>query len=79
MPDGISNILPIINLEFQGDLDEICAISHFLENCKGSESFVWLPPAPFGLLSRWVCEKWSSVQQFYNNYKLQATFERSVV
>ncbi len=77
--DGINNILPAINLEFECDLNEVTAILHFLTTRAGVESFCWIPPAPYGILSRWVCEKWSNVQPFYNNYKIQAVFQRSVV
>ena len=79
MSDGISNILPSINLTFDNiDLDETTAILHFLESRSGSESFVFLPGAPRGVLSRWVCEKWSDSQNFYNNYTIQARFDRSI-
>lgn len=78
LPDGINNILPVMNLEFECDLAEATAILHFLENCAGTESFVWLPPPPRGTLSRWICKRWSDAQPFYNNYKIQAEFTRSV-
>jgi phage-related protein len=78
LSDGISNILPSISLTFDNiDIDETTAILHFLETRAGSESFVYLPGAPRGTLSRWVCEKWSDSQQFYNNYTIQARFDRS--
>ena len=79
MADGISNILPSINLTFESDLSEATSILHFLENCGGSESFVWLPPSPFGVLSRWVCEEWSSTERFYNNYTINAKFDRTTI
>lgn len=75
-PDGINNILPVFNLEFEGDLNEVTAILHFLSQRAGHESFVWLPPAPYGSSARFICKKWSNVQPFYNNYKIQASFER---
>lgn len=77
-PDGINNILPVFNLEFNCDINEVTAILHFLTERKGSESFIWLAPAPFGTLGRFVCEKFSNVQPFYNNYTLNCTFERSI-
>lgn len=79
IPDGISNILPSYDLEFECDLNEASAILHFLENCNGTESFIWLPPLPRGIISRWTCSQWSDSQPFYNNYKIQARFDRSVV
>jgi len=79
VPDGISNILPSFNLEFESDLSEATAILHFLATRVGTESFVWLPPAPYGVISRWICEQWTNVQPFYDNYKIQCKFERSVV
>ena len=77
--DGISNILPVISLDFESDLQECSAILHFLTARGGWESFVYLPPAPYNILSRWTCEKFNSTQVFYNNYKITVQFERSVV
>jgi len=77
--DGINNILPSIDLTFENiDLDETTSILHFLEVRSGSESFIYLPGAPRGILSRWVCERWSDIQNFYNNYTITAKFDRSI-
>ena len=76
--DGINNIIPILNLEFECDLDRCCAILHFLESRSGSESFAYLPAAPRGTLARFICTKWTDSQLFYNNYKIQTIFERSI-
>lgn len=77
--DGILNILPSLNLEFESDLAEITAILHFLETRSGAESFVYLAPAPRGNVGRWTCSKWTDSQIFYNNYKIQCVFDRSIV
>lgn len=78
--DGINNILPSINLTFENiDTEEVTAILHFLESRAGSESFVFLAPAPRGTLGRWTCERWTDTLDFYNNYTIQAKFDRSVV
>ncbi|MEK6879151.1 MAG: phage tail protein [Nanoarchaeota archaeon] len=77
--DGINNILPKMNFTFENiDLDEYTAILHFLEIRRGSESFMFLPPAPRGQFGRFVCEKWDDTQNFFNNYTINATFERSI-
>lgn len=75
--DGINNILPEIDLEFESDLSECTAILHFLETRGGAESFVFLPPAPRGTLGRFICKEWQDTQISYNNYKIQCKFERS--
>jgi len=78
--DGINNILPSINLTFENiDINETTAILHFLESRSGSESFLYLPQAPRGVLSRWVSERWSDTLNFYNNYTIQCKFDRVVV
>ena len=79
LPDGISNILPVYNLTFDGiDLSETSAILHFLENCGGSESFLYVANAPRGKLARYTCSKWSDSFNFFNNYSINAVFERAV-
>lgn len=78
--DGINNILPVTDYTFEGlDLDTCTAILHFLEMRRGVESFVFIPPAPRGIISRFVCEKWSDSINFYNNYNINAQFTRSTV
>lgn len=78
--DGISNNLPILNLPFENiDLNKTTAILHFLDLRAGAESFMFLPPAPLGNLSRFICNKYTHTQNFYDNYTIQASFERTIV
>lgn len=75
LQDGINNILMQQTLPFENiDLNEYTAILHFLYYRFGSESFVFVPPAPFGIMKLFKCEKWTNVQAFYNNYTINAIF-----
>ncbi len=79
LKDGLSNNLPIINLEFGNiDIQECTAILHFLDQRGGSESFLFLPEAPLGNIGRFVCEKYNHTQNAFNNYSIRATFEQVV-
>lgn len=77
--DGINNISPVLNLEFQCDLAECTAILHFLETRAGSESFVFFSPAPRNTILRYTCPQWTDTQIFYGNYKIVCKFERAIV
>lgn len=80
IPDGINNIL--INAEYMfnnRDLNETTAILHFLETRKGSESFIFIPPAPRNKIKRFKCKQWQDKQSFYGNYSISARFEEVVV
>lgn len=78
--DGINNNLLIINLTF--DLrtqTETTAILHFLDARKGSESFVFTAPPPYNKSKLFTCKQWNSIYNFYNNYRINATFEENLV
>lgn len=76
--DGINNILPSLTLTFESiDIEECTAILHFLEQRAGTESFVFLPPPPRSTLGRYVCEQWTDSRDFYNNFIINAKFDRS--
>lgn len=78
--DGINNILMNINFPFTNiDLNQYTAILHFLDARKGVESFVFIPPAPHNIQKLFVCKKWNTVQNFYNNYDINANFVETVV
>lgn len=80
VPDGINTLLLNYTLTFEArEIHEITAILHFLTARNGTESFVWLPPAPRGQLSTVVCTDWTDVQDFYQNYSIQATFVQTPV
>ena len=76
LPDGINNILLDYNFTFQGNIHTITAILHFLMVRNGTESFVFLPPAPRGQLARFIAPKWTDAQKFYNNYSITANFKQ---
>jgi phage-related protein len=79
VPDGINNLLLNYNFTFEGDIHTVTAILHFLSMRNGSESFVFLPPAPQGNLLRFICPKWTQAQKFFNNYTIEANFIQNPV
>jgi len=80
VPDGINTLLLNYTLTFETrDLHEITAILHFLTVRNGTNSFCWLPPAPRSQISRFVCTEWSDIQNFYNNFSINANFIQSPV
>ena len=52
------------------------AISHFLTERKGAESFVFTPPAPFATANKFICKSFSTNYVFYDNYTVSATFNQ---
>ncbi len=76
VPDGINNLLLNYNFVFEGSLHSTTAVLHFLATRNGTESFCFLPPAPRGQILRFICQEWSDVQEFYNNYTIEATFKQ---
>lgn len=80
LQDGINNLLMAPTYTFENvDLDELTAILHFLYARAGAESFMFVPPAPYGKLKRFRCKQWNHTQKFYNNYTIQAKFNEVVV
>ncbi len=80
IPDGINNLLLNYNFVFDvRDLSEATAILHFLASRNASESFCFVPPAPRGNLLRFICPKWSDIQEFLNNYQIQCNFIQNPV
>jgi len=53
---------------------EATAIAHFLAQRKGSQAFVFLPPAPYASMKKFVCKKWDVSMQFENSFGISATF-----
>lgn len=73
--DGINNILLPFEASFENrDLNEYTAILHFLSVRAGSEKFYFIPPAPFNLIKRFICDEWTATQNFYDNYTVTAKF-----
>lgn len=76
LANGINNILLPLNLPFnQRDLDQTTAILHFLYARNGVERFIFIPPAPYNVSKKFVCQKWSHRQTFYEQYNIEAVFE----
>ena len=79
-PDGINNLLLNYNFTFEvRELNEATAILHFLTVRNGSESFIFSPPAPRGQLLRFICPTFTDIQEFFQNYTIQATFQQNPV
>jgi phage-related protein len=77
--DGINNNLLTLNLEFtERDINETCAILHFLYARKGAESFVFITSPPTSAQLRFKSVQWNYVQNFYNNYSIKALFQQVV-
>ncbi len=77
---NINSILLPINLPFEErSLNEYTAILHFLAQRKGSQRFFYIPPAPFNVVKRFVCQNWKPGQVFLNNYSIQCVFEERII
>ncbi len=78
-PDGINSNLLKISLNYDNrDEAETTAISHFLHQRGGSEAFVYLPPAPYSSMKKFVCRKWDVTMNFDNNYSIKVDLEEVV-
>jgi phage-related protein len=78
-PDGLSNILLSFDFSFSNrNLDEYSAIIHFLQARLGAESFVFMPPAAYSTLKKFVCPTWTDTQNFFDNYTIDAKFTEVV-
>lgn len=77
--DGINNNLINVNLSFENrDLAESTAINHFLYQRESVQTFTWYPPPPFNKKKKFICKKWTSVMNFYNNFTIRAEFNEVV-
>lgn len=80
LADGIQNILLPFNIDFNNrDSNENRAISHFLFTRAGHGKFYFTPPQPYNIPKIFTCPKWSSSQEFYNNYTIKANFTEKVI
>lgn len=71
----INNNLLNLNLNFNNrDINEFTAICHFLEAREGEESFLYTPQEPFNALKKFICLRWNSVCEFYDNNSISAEF-----
>ena len=75
--DGINTNLLNINLNFEGKSEkEAKAITHFLINKKGYESFKFSPPKPYNQSDKiFVCNSWTDDFIFSDNRSLTASFQ----
>lgn len=77
--NNISNIILRLELQFNDrDLDELTAILHFLHVRRGVERFLYIPPAPYNVVKKFVCQEFDSGQEFYDKYPLNVVFEERV-
>jgi len=60
-------------------LAKVSAISHFLYVRGGVETFLFTPPPPYSKLKRFKCKTWNVVDNFWNNYSIQTSFEEVTV
>jgi phage-related protein len=76
LADGINNILLPFDVSFEDrGIDEYAAILHFFQNRAGVEKFYFVPPAPFNVLKRFICQEWNATQSFYDKYTITAKFD----
>lgn len=74
--DGINNSLLNLDLTFEKrNTKEATAILHFLQARKGFESFYFTPPEPYSTRKKFVCRRWDSSIQFFNNYSVKVNIE----
>lgn len=75
--DGINTNLLNVNLGFEGKSEkEAKAITHFLINKKGYQSFKFSPPKPYNQNNKiFTCSTWSDNYIFNDNRSLSANFE----
>lgn len=79
--DGVNNSLLQFDLIFEGrEEKEARAIVHFFQKRKGAISFFYNPPFPYNFddsqnyPKRFFCEEWTLNFNFYNNYRINASF-----
>lgn len=70
--DGINTALQVKSVLFQGTTAVIDAIEAFLKIENGVTYFLWTPPGK--TQKKWLCKKWSRVENAYNNESLSTTF-----
>lgn len=79
LKDGINNNLIKVKLTFdKRDEDESFAILHFLYARQGTESFIFIPQAPYASAARFVARAWTDNKIFFNNHTVQTEFEQVV-
>lgn len=79
--DGVNNILLQFEVVFDGrDENETRAILHFFHKRRGATPFFFDPPFPYNFDNfqnypkRFFCDEWSLSYNFYNNYRINASF-----
>lgn len=74
--DGINNVLLTLELIFDLRAEsQARAILHFLNNMRGSKSFVFTPPNPYNQNKLFLCQDFPSEYLFIDNFTIKCTFE----
>lgn len=80
IPDGINTDLLVLDFSFElRTTQETVAICHFLYTRKATESFLFMPPPPFGKLKRFRCRQWSEAYVFKDNHTVKVRLEETPV
>lgn len=78
--DGISHNLLTLTLKFDNrKLRESRAIEHFLQTRGGTESFLFIAPSPYSKEKRFICEKWTNNNTFYDSYSIETVFQEVAI
>ena len=79
--DGINTNLLNVNLSFEGKSEaEAKAITHFLVNKKGYESFKFSPPKPYDQDNKFfVCQNWTDSFIFSDNRSISTKFAETPI
>jgi phage-related protein len=76
MQDGINTVLLSITMSYENrTLRENLAMSHFLNERGGFETFLFTPQPPYNKEKLFLARQWDGVYNFFDNYSLSVTFE----
>ena len=76
MQDGINTVLLSVSLSFETRTqDETEAISHFLHERGGYETFLFTPEPPYDKEKLFLAREWNSTYNFFDNYSISVSFE----
>jgi len=73
--DGLNKSLLELNITFVSRSDkEAKAILHFLEKHRGSDQFLFTPPAPYNKRKAFLCTSWTHNLKFKDNNNISVKF-----
>jgi phage-related protein len=76
MADGINTVLLSVGLTFETRTQaETEAISHFLHQRGGHETFLFTPLPPYDKEKLFLAREWNSTYNFFDNYSVSVSFE----